>query len=126
MPPINRLASRRHADNADHGPQRNAQLLVPHQLVSVDLAEMRAPGVEAIAAHPLALAGAGSRLPVELDGLDGDFQRPAGHRALHKNRTRGGIDVIPIDLIELVLGPLHLIAEAILRTHAHRRPRRHH
>ena len=87
---------------------------------------MRAPGVEAIAAHPFALAGAGSRLAVEFDSLDGDFQRAAGHRALYEDRARGGIDVIPIDLIEFVLGPLHLIAEAILRAYAHRRPRRHH
>ena len=81
---------------------------------------MRAPGVEAIAAHPLALAGAGSRLPVELDGLDGDFQRPAGHRALHEHGAGCRVDAIPVDLVQLVLGRLHLVAETVLRADAHR------
>jgi len=64
-------------------------------------------------------------LRVELDVLDGHLQRAAGHRALHEHGAGCRVDAIPVDLVQLVLGRLHLVSEAVLRADAHRLARRH-
>ena len=122
---VHRIARRGHTDNADHRVQRNTQGIVPHQLVAIDGAQVRAPGIETVAANAFALARAGSGLPVELDSVDAHLERAACNRALHVNWPRSGIDVVPVDLIKLVGGLLHLVAEAVLRANTHRLARRH-
>ena len=119
---IDRIALGSHADNADHRPQRNAQALVPNKLIAVDFTHLSAPSIETIAANALVFARTGNRLVVELDGIDAHHERAARNRPLHEDGARSRIGMIPVDSIELVFGLLNLVAEAVLRANAHRRP----
>ena len=50
---------------------------------------------------------------IELDAVDGHFQRVAGLRTVNIDRPGGRIDSIPIDLFHYVLGIAKLISEAV-------------
>ena len=119
---IDWLAFGGNTDDANHWGKRDAQALVPHNLAVLDLAEMRRPITEAVAANSFVLSGARARLRIELDVVDMDLQRAARNSAFDIDRARGWVDRLPVDFAQLIFGALQLVAEAVLRANAHRLP----
>ena len=117
---VHRLALGSHADDADHGAQRDVQALIPSQRIALDLAVMRGPLGEAVAAHALVLASGGAGLIVELDVLDAHLQRAASLRALDEHRAGRRVDGVPVQIVHGVPRAGQLVAEAVLRADAHR------
>ena len=103
---VDRLAFGGNTDDADHRGKRDAQALVPHDLAVLNLAKMRRPVTEAVAANTLVFSGARTCLRIELDIVDMDLQRAAGNSAFDINRARGGVDRLPVDFAQLIFGTL--------------------
>ena len=117
---VHRLALGSHADDADHGAQRDAQALIPGQRVALDLAVMRGPLGEAVAAHALVLASSGAGLLIELDVFDAHLQRAARLRTLDEHGAGCRVDGVPVQIVHGVLRSGQLIAEAVLSADTHR------
>ncbi len=61
-------------------------------------------------------------MAVEFDSIDAHLERTAYHSPFDVDGTCRRIDGIPIYLIQLILRPRQLVAEAVLRADAHRFP----
>ena len=103
---VDRLAFGGNTDDANHRGNRDAQALIPHDLAVLDLAKMRRPVTEAVAANTLVFSGARTCLRIELDIVDMNLQRATRNSAFNINRPRGGVDRLPVDFAQLVFGVL--------------------
>ena len=108
------------ADDADHRVERQAHFAEQDNVVVFHRHDIDAPAFQPIAGHACAGQGGEYGLFAQFDAADVHAQGIARLGAFHKQGAGGGIDAVPVEIVESVGSGLDLVGEAVagFKTHA--------